>query len=294
MEGGEPLLREDVFQLLTLMREAQLEVHLITNGLALSWESLKFLRKNGIKLMISMDGASEATYESIRKGSSFTTVLQAAREAAKEGVLESLNLTLLKANYREIPSLFRLALSLETPAVTILGLKPCLAYEENLLSPEEYEEAIGLACWASGETGVEFFFDEPFFQAVLEERRLSLPQAQGKSGILLGSTSACIFGEYIFIDSEGSVKPCSFSPVSSGCVRAKSLREIWEEMQQSSFLKELKENNKRNGPCRFCPYLLKCGGCRSRTFSLRGDWSASDPVCPLGGQWRASDENPGD
>jgi len=35
IEGGEPLLREDIFELLALMQQKQLEVHLITNGMVL-------------------------------------------------------------------------------------------------------------------------------------------------------------------------------------------------------------------------------------------------------------------
>ena len=33
VEGGEPLLREDLFELLALMQQNQPEVHLITNGI---------------------------------------------------------------------------------------------------------------------------------------------------------------------------------------------------------------------------------------------------------------------
>ena len=36
VEGGEPLLRHDLFELLELMRQRQLEVHLITNGTLLN------------------------------------------------------------------------------------------------------------------------------------------------------------------------------------------------------------------------------------------------------------------
>lgn len=286
VEGGEPLLRTDIFPLLALMRERHLEVHLITNGLELSGEKISFLKEKEIKVMISMDGASKATYESIRNGSSFFRVLKVAEKAAKEGILKSLNLTLLKTNFREIPEVFELAVSLGVPSVTILGLKPCLSYEEKLLSPEEYEEAIALACRAGKKTGIGFFFDEPFFYPVLQERQLPATSAPERSGIILDSTSACIFGEYLFIDSDGAVKPCSFSPVSSGHLKERSLLQIWEEMQRSPFLQELRVSNYRSGHCQGCSYLLRCKGCRSRTFSLRGDWLASDPACPLGEKGR--------
>jgi len=35
VEGGEPLLRQDIFELLELMQQRQLEAHLVTNGMVL-------------------------------------------------------------------------------------------------------------------------------------------------------------------------------------------------------------------------------------------------------------------
>ncbi|MDD5081829.1 MAG: hypothetical protein PHU08_00505, partial [Dehalococcoidales bacterium] len=43
----------------------------------------------------------------------------------------------------------------------------------------------------------------------------------------------------------------------------------------------LRDPGARNGKCRDCRYLADCRGCRSRTYSLTGDWLASDPCCPL-------------
>jgi hypothetical protein len=46
--------------------------------------------------------------------------------------------------------------------VTFIGLKPCHSYADELLTPDEYSEAIRLVCQASQQTGVGFFFDEPY------------------------------------------------------------------------------------------------------------------------------------
>ncbi|MFC1940954.1 radical SAM protein [Chloroflexota bacterium] len=68
VEGGEPLLREDLFELLALMRQEQLGVHLITNGMLLSPRIFTTLKRLGVEVMISIDGATPATYEAIRGG----------------------------------------------------------------------------------------------------------------------------------------------------------------------------------------------------------------------------------
>jgi radical SAM protein with 4Fe4S-binding SPASM domain len=288
IEGGEPLLRGDIFELLELMQQEQLEAHLITNGMLLVPQILDTLKQLGVKVMISIDGTTPATYESIRQGASFERVVESARRCAREGLLEAINFTILKKNYREIPGIFELARSIGIQRVTIIGLKPCQYYPEELLTPEEYEEAIKLACQAAQATGIEFFFDEPFFWAMVRERGLTVQIPEVNTGILLPSTTACIFGEYLFIEPSGEVKPCSFAQMVTGNVNEKKLGEIWNEMLASPFFNQLKDPESRTGCCRICPHLADCMGCRSRAYVLTGDWFASDPVCPLADEIRRS------
>ncbi|MFC1860461.1 radical SAM protein [Chloroflexota bacterium] len=281
VEGGEPLLRDDLFELLELMRQNQLEVHLISNGMLLNPKIITTLKQLGVRVMISIDGATPVTYEAIRNGASFEKVIGAARQCVKEGLLEAINFTLLKRNYTEIPGVFELAASIGVGKVTVIGLKPCQDYSEELLAPREYVEAIKLACQAAQKTGIELFFDEPFFWATVKEWRLPAPVSMGGDGILAPSTSACIFGEYLFIETDGDVKPCSFAPMTLGNVNKQTLGEIWREALASPFLAQIKDPETRSGNCRECQYLADCKGCRSRTYVFTGDWFAADPVCPL-------------
>ncbi len=281
IEGGEPLLRDDLFELLSLMPPRQLEVHLITNGMLLNHQILTALKQLGVKVMISIDGATPATYQAIRNGADFEQVVQSARHYAQEGLLEAINFTVLKKNYTEIPGIFEIAASIGAPRVTFIGLKPCQGYTDELLTPQEYDEAIRLTCQAAQKTGIEFFFDEPFFWATVRERGLSAQMPSESTGILLPSTTACIFGEYLFIEPDGEVKPCSFAPMVLGNVSEKPLSEIWRQVLTSPFFHQLNDPESRTGYCRSCQYLADCKGCRSRTFVISGDWLSSDPVCPL-------------
>ncbi len=281
VEGGEPLLRDDLFELLSLMQQKKLEAHLITNGMLLTPEIIATLKGLGTRVMISIDGATPATYEAVRGGASFETVVEQAANCAREGLLEAINFTILKSNYTEIPGIFQLAASIGVPKLTFIGLKPCHEYREELLTAEENGEAVRLACEGAQRTGVEFFYDEPFFWAAVEDMGLSARMPAIGAGILAPSTTACIFGEYLFIEPNGDVKPCSFAPMVVGNVNEKTLGEIWAEVLASPFFQRVKEPKSRTGYCRDCLYLENCKGCRSRTFMITGDWFASDPCCPL-------------
>jgi len=282
IEGGEPLLRQDLFELLELMQQKSLNVHLSTNGMLLTPQIIATLKQLEVKVMISIDGATAATYESIRGSASFEKVVEQARNCAQGGLLKAINFTILKRNYTEIPAIFKLAASVGMPKITLIGLKPCYDYSRELLSSQEYREAIKLACRAAPETGVEFFFDEPFFWATVKELGLAAHLPADGAGIVISSTSACAIGEYLFIESTGEVKPCSFAPMVIGNVAEKPLDEIWREMLATPLLQQIKDPRTRTGFCLDCEYLTDCKGCRSRTVFLTGDWFASDPACPLG------------
>ncbi len=281
VEGGEPFMRDDLFELLGLMRMKALDVHIASNGMLLDWWIISALKRLRIKLMISLDGATAETYETIRSGASFEKVMQSIERCAGEGILESVNFTLMKDNYREIPALFQMAKSLKVPKITLIGLKPCKEYHDVLLFPKEYREAIALTARAAQETGIDFFFDEPFFWAVVKDAGLAAAAPGGSAGILSPETKACIFGEYLFIETNGDVKPCSFSPMSVGNVREKPLGQLWQTVQESQLFEEVRSPQSRTGQCHECRYLAECKGCRSRTFTITGDWLATDPSCPL-------------
>jgi radical SAM protein with 4Fe4S-binding SPASM domain len=281
IEGGEPLLREDIFDLLGLMRQKQLDVHLISNGMLLNPQLLERIQQLGVKLMISIDGARPETYEVLRTGASFSHVIEVIRQAVSMGMLEAINFTMIKQNYEEIPALFDLAASLGVPSITLIGLKPCSDYEAKLLSPEEYRKAIKLTYDSSQKTGISFFFDEPFFWVIIKELGLPLQMPSSGTGIVDPSTSACIFGEYLFIDTNGDVKPCSFPMMTLGNVNEESLVEIWSDVVTGDFFKRIRDPESRTGKCGDCQYLVECKGGRSRTYFLTGDWFATDPICPL-------------
>ncbi len=281
VEGGEPLLRDDIWDLLGLMQQKQLEVHLISNGMLLNSQLLDKIQQLGVKLMISIDGARSETYEALRAGASFDRVIEVIREAAGKGILEAINFTMTKQNYKEIPLLFDLAASLGVPSVTLIGLKPCSDYQTKLLSAEEYRQAVKLTYESSQRTRVDFFFDEPFFWVIVKELGLPLQVPSSGTGIVDPSTSACIFGEYLFIDTNGDVKPCSFPMMTVGNVEERSLVDIWNDVVTGDFFTRIRDPKSRTGKCGDCRYLVECKGCRSRTYYLTGDWFAADPICPL-------------
>ncbi len=279
IEGGEPLMRDGIWEILKVLQG--LDVNLITNGTLITSDSLniKRLKDLGVKVMLSLDSPYPEVYERIRTGAKFKEVVHNGEKLANQGILHSINLTLSKHNYKDLPKMFSLAHSIGAEMINILGLKPCEKYETQLLSKEEYKTAILSAC-ESANNGVGFFFDEPFFYACLEEWNINPPKPSKQSKILTSETSSCIFGEYMFIEPNGDIKPCTFAPYVVGNAK-EGIAKVWDSMKNSDFLAKIRNPETRTGACRTCKYLYKCKGCRSRAYALTDDWFASDPACPL-------------
>jgi radical SAM protein with 4Fe4S-binding SPASM domain len=281
VEGGEPLLRDKIWDILEVLRNNRENVWLITNGTLINLDTIRRLRELNIQVMISIDSPHPKVYESIRIGAKFNKVVQNAKELATYGLLHSINFTLNKKNYTSIREMFDLCRSIGSPMINIIGLKPCEKYELQLLSKEEYKATVLSLYKSSKRSGVSFFFDEPFFEPVCEEWNIpSCNSLSSESGILVSEKSGCIMGDYIFIEPNGEIKPCTFVPYTVGNAR-EGIKKVWNSMQNSDFLAKIRDPKTRIGKCKGCKYISKCRGCRARTYALTKDWFASDPACPL-------------
>ena len=130
-EGGEPLLRRDLVEILAYSRSLPLHTSLITNGTLLESridEIEPYI--NGV-VYVSLDGLEE-THDSIRGvGGSFRKAVRGIC-AAKEKVPVTINTTLMAENVDEIESIVELAKDLGTKISVTVAYEYCNA---NASSP---------------------------------------------------------------------------------------------------------------------------------------------------------------
>lgn len=81
---------------------------------------------------------------------------------------------------------------------------------------------------------------------------------------------------FIFISHTGDVFPSGLLPIKLGNVRETPLQEIYRE---SPILKEIRNPDLYKGKCGVCEFRYVCGGSRSRTFAMTGDYLQSEPFC---------------
>ena len=272
LTGGEPLLRPDLFPLLAhLDRHSMVEeLGIITNGLTMDQEMMRTL--SGFsklkKMKISLDGGDAETNDSIRQKGAFDKVMQNLPLIKEGGRFEILfMLTIMKRNFRSLPSLFRLCHNIDIDGLIIERFIPLgrgRKVMDEVLSKEEWKEMVGmLADFISTEEENSFFPYQAF--------QISF---SGGEPELLGAP--CVIGvDGLCVMPEGNVFPCRRFPISIGNLLETPLKQIWEE---SDILKKLRRRENLKGKCGRCE-MKDCCGCRSLALALTGDFLEEDPHC---------------
>ncbi len=286
LEGGEPLLRKDLPQLGQMFHQAGIDTFVITNGNAFTEKRLRELASFSPKVLFSMDGASAEEYEYVKRGAKFETATRWARRCAELGIFHGITTVLTRLTMGQVKDFIRLTESLGGKSLIFLPLKPFGAdalsnsyYEQNALSPKEHEEAVRAIY--SFPSSVEIFYDEPFLWNL--SRKLGVHLNSSDSGITIPEVEGCAASHSLYIQTDGSVRPCMFCPprLTYGNAAREPLTVIWQRMKSNPELTGWAEQRSRKGACAECPRFESCRGCLARTTILLGNPLASDPCCPF-------------
>ena len=278
--GGEPLLREDIFELIEYAGRLGFRIVFSTNGTLLTPDIARDLARLGVaNFSISLDGYTAACHESIRrKPGSFQSAIGGIKAAGQTGVCLQVNFTAMKQNLAELPGLIDLAESLKTDIIMVFQAIPPHGEREAIeLDAEEQMRLIRIIAEKQRKARALIMpvCCPEYWPWLVEQRRLNFGRdIQNKT--LSGCGAGWGFG---YIRFDGDVWPCNFIPVVAGNVRQTAFQEIWKN---SPLLQEFRGKPRRlKGICGECSYQRICGGCRGRAFAHTADAMAADPACMI-------------
>lgn len=267
--GTEPLLHPRIGELLEIT--AQEEVpwrYLITNGLLLDERAIEaFVRVPLHGFSVSIDAATPATYERIRRGARWERLManlralqDAKRRAGSEYPRVTFNFVLMRSNVDELPALIRLAHELGVEGVSAMHVTPFggLGMEDELLSaePERCNAVLAAARAEAERLGVPIALPESFAVEPSGERVLKdAPPAGFLFPAVASATTECPFPwRFVGIDPYGQVLPCGwwYARPPMGDVHEQSFAEIWNGAPWSALRREHATGELRSG-CRSCP-----------------------------------------
>lgn len=272
LSGGEPLLHDDVFEVVNTGHGEGFYVSLITGGTRLDAGTVRRLRREGLDhVQMSLDGAEPGTNDAITNRTSFEEKIGACRRVREAGLPLTLNVVLHRFNMDEIGALIERAADLGADRIELANTQYhgwALANRTRLMPrPEQIERA----------------------EATVNDKRSQHDELEivwVRPDYYQDYPKPCQGGwaqSYLAVTPGGMALPChsaaSIETLEFPSVRDRSLRWIWRE---SEGFNAFRGTDWMREPCASCPRReVDYGGCRCQAFMLTGDARNADPVCHL-------------
>jgi radical SAM protein with 4Fe4S-binding SPASM domain len=293
--GGEPLLREDLFELAGQAREQGLRLALSTNGTLITKAVASEINTLGFaEVGISLDGIGAINDHFRGKNGAYNAALIGIRNCVAQGLRVSLRLTITRFNYQEIPAIFQL---LEDEGIERVCFYH-LAYsgragslQKEDISHSQTRSLVDVICEHTLDLHRRGLRKEVLtvgnhadgVYLYLKLREQDPGRAEKVWGLLKqngGNNSGVRIGA---VDDRGNVHPDQFWwHYSFGNIRQRKFGDIWTDTSEP-LLQGLR-NRKRllKGRCARCQYLDLCNGnLRVRAETVFDDVWAEDPACYL-------------
>jgi len=305
--GGEPLAREDFFEVAAYAKKKIPYVSIASNGTLITKDNAKRLKDIGIDYVeISLDGASAETHDWFRGiPGAFERTMEGIKNCIEEGIDTCIATVFQKENLAELEKVINLAeeLGVRFMHFNYIPTGRAKAYVELDLTPKErlqVLQAIGNKIielylkskeeeikYGKSNIKVDRFFSTcPQYASVTRE----LSQRRGekfmveahyaaKKGVenVANFLGGCGAGRlYCAIEPNGDIKPCVFFPTNKETLLGNILKDNFEEIWDNHPLlwklrvREYLKTYEVNGKvvgCGACPDKYICGGCRARAYS---------------------------
>lgn len=286
LTGGEPLLREDLFDIAGYGHEKGFRMCLATNGTLVTDSTCENIKTSGIQIVsLSLDGASPETHDNFRNQSgAFEGTIRAARTFKEHNISFIINSSFTKRNQKDIKEVYKLAKELGATAWYLFMIVPTGRGEdvlEELIDVKDYDEILN---WhyemeKQEDTLLVRPTCAPHYYRIVLQRSQQEGETFKRRNLKFstGGSKGCLAGQLIaLIDVDGNVLPCSYFPEPAGNVKEQPFKEIWEH---SKLFQELRDFKQYKGKCGVCEFVNVCGGCRARAYAIEGDYLSEEPFC---------------
>jgi len=295
LTGGEPLLRQDFFQIAKYAVTQGLRVVMGTNGTLITDEiALKLKQTPVSRVAVSIDFPAAELQDKFRgKAGAFEEAVSGIARLRQAGVEVQINSTITSLNMNYLNELLDFALDIGATAFHPFMLVPTgrgKGLEAVEMSPQEYEQTLNWVYDKQKELGNSMFFkptDAPHYQRIMRQRgradnlQVSLlgdkPATKSGNEAINSITRGCLAGtSFCFISHRGSVQGCGYLDIEAGNIRDTNFKQIWAN---ATLFRKLRDLSNIKGKCGSCEYKIVCGGCRARAYESTGDYLEAEPYC---------------
>jgi len=287
LTGGDPMKREDLFELIAYAREIGLPRGITPSVTpSLTRDAVRRFAELGVATMgVSLEGPGPEVHDTFRGvPGTFEHSMKALEWTGEFHVPVQVNTTVTRKTLPHLPALYRLLREKASSVVrrwslfllVPVGRGACL----ELPSGEEVEELFSWVYSISQEAPFHVSTVEaPHYRRYWLQRKFEEGMSQNeiqKLGMRMGFGIRDGNG-VIFVSHKGEVYPAGFLPYPLlGTLRTQTLSDIY---RNSPFLVALRDMDRLKGKCGRCEFRWVCGGSRARAYGITGDAMESDPFC---------------
>lgn len=290
--GGEPLIREDLFELVEHANQYNIRSTISTNGTLIDKECARRLKQAQVGYIgISLDGIGSKHDEFRGSKGCFDNALTGIRNCLEIGQRVGLRFTINRHNFKQLEDIFRLIKEEKIPRACFYHLvysgRGSDMVKEDV-THEESRAALDLIMVRAMELGpdVELLTVDNHADAVYIylQAQKKYPELADRIWELIkmngGNRSGIAFGN---VDSQGNVHPDQFTQqYTFGNVRERKFSKIWQDTSHPIMAGMKNRKLLLKGRCSQCKWLPVCNGnFRARAEAITGDFWESDPACYL-------------
>ncbi|MDO8588196.1 MAG: radical SAM protein [Armatimonadota bacterium] len=217
--GGEPLLRKDIYELISWVRKDEANAMMFTNGLLLTEENVKKLVDAGLfSLNVSIDSPDPESHDRLRRvPRCFERAIEGLNRAKEAGLIVGISTyaTPERLHSGEVAQMIELARDVGAHELTVFDVVPTgrLLQQDAalLLSESDKQEIIRIEQeW---------------------NRKRELPHIISQSFINGPMGSGCFAGWFQFyMTAYGDMMPCDFTPLTVGNATEESVETLWDRL----------------------------------------------------------------
>ena len=298
LSSGEPFIREDFFNILSLTQDYRFAKIINTNGMLIKEnEAKKLCGFDFDRICVTIDGSSSSMHDSLRGEGSFQKSIQGIVNLQKYRLPVSTLYTLTNDNVEDLINTIKLneALGIEYMSVMVVCPTGRASDGKGLLTPSVWyplflrltemklnkEIKLNFKIVPPNESRVFWLFYYPL--KYYNKLDLLPVWNQNIAGIDTDRDVSCQAGKTACsIAHNGDVYGCDLMmgihEFKAGNVRILQIEDIWENSKVFSALRNLQFSDIK-GKCSSCKNMWCGAGCRSSAFNLAGNIFGSDDSC---------------
>ncbi|QHQ63103.1 putative heme d1 biosynthesis radical SAM protein NirJ1 [Anaerocolumna sedimenticola] len=292
ISGGEPLMRDDIFEIINYANKYNIRITISTNGTLIDRKMAKDLKKFNVSYVgISLDGIGSRHDDFRGCSGSFNRSLEAIRNCLEIGQKAGLRFTINRYNYDQLNDIFHLIQEEKIPRVCFYHLAYSgrgtslinmdITKEEKRAAMDlimkktiEFDKNAEILTVDNHADNIYLYLQSRDKYPILSDRIWKLIQMGGgnRSGIAIAN-----------IDYKGNVHADQFSwNHIFGNIRETKFSELWTNPTNPIAIGLRDRKSLLKGRCGKCQWLNICNGnLRVRAEAVTGDFWASDPACYL-------------